>query len=243
MRAFFLAAILSAVPLAAQEETETEPVETPAAPPAQSQTVPGTSGNTILPGLGTVPSIQERRPSPRNPTYQPPVRVPGFDQSKIDPGALFLFSGGDFDVNRWLNMRKSSGRPSRSEQAPYDELPNGGKSRVETEKLYLEQFGLSAFPYRTHSHEEDESASRRFSIVFLVSLPITMAASYGLFRLGKSAAGQGNAFSRGQTAGMVALGLGLSAGIGWYDSIENEKMQRVSNRPPDQIAAAFTMRF
>jgi hypothetical protein len=230
---------LIALPLAAEEQSTPEGEETQK---VESTPLPGTSNSPVLPGMGTVPSFQEKRPSPRNPRYQPPVKVPGFDTSKTDPGLLFLFSGGDFDVQRWLGTRGQAGRPSREAEAIYDEEPNGGKSRVETESLYLEQFGLSRFPYGTHRHEESESKARRFSVEFLISLPITMAASYGLFRLGKSAAGQGNAFTRGQTIGMAALGLGMSAGIGFYDQYQNNKMNALSHRS-NQIQAAVTVRF
>lgn len=240
MRIVLLLAILAAVPLAAQESASEPAAEE--AQPEQSAPLPGTSNSPVLPGMGTVPNFQEKRPTPRNPRYQPPVKVPGFDPSKTDPGLLFLFSGGDFDVGRWLGTRAQNEKPSREAEALYDEEPHGGKSRVETESLYLEQFGLSRFPYATHKHEESESAERRFSIVFLVSLPITMAVSYGIFRLGKSAAGQGNAFTRGQTIGMAALGLGMSAGIGFYDQYQNNKLDRALSRQ-DQVGAAFTVRF
>lgn len=234
-----LLALLTAVPLAAQESGKAESGESD---PAKNAPLPGTSQTPILPGLGTVPSFQERRPSPRIPGYQPPVSVPGFDQSKVDPGMLFLFSGGEFDMQRWLNTRNKQTKTSRAEEALYDEEPNGGKSRVETEGLYLEQFGLGSFPYGTHRSHESESSARRFSIVFLISLPITMAASYGLFRLGKSAAGQTNEFTRGQTLGMAALGIGMSAGIGFYDRHQLRKLEGTA-RAADQIQAAVTLRF
>lgn len=239
-----LFALFFALSLAAQEEEENLPQEFPASENTekkQAEPLPGTSQNPVLPGLGTVPSFQERRPSSRNPRYQPPVTVPGFDASKVDPGLLFLFSGGDFDVQQWLNLRGRKTRSSRGEESIYDEEPNGGKSRVETESLYLEQFGLSRFPYGTHRHEDSESSLRRFSVVFLISLPITMAASYGIFRLGKSAAGQGNAFTRGQTIGMAALGLGMSAGIGFYDRVQNNKMNALGGA--GRAEAAVTFRF
>jgi len=233
--------LLASLPLRAQESgAKSDSGES--TEPNKNAPLPGTSQTPILPGLGTVPSFQERRPSPRNPAYQPPVSVPGFDQSKVDPGMLFLFSGGEFDMQRWLSTRNKQTKTSRAEEALYDEEPNGGKSRVESEGLYLEQFGLNGFPYGAHRHDESESSARRFSIVFLVSLPITMAASYGLFRLGKSAARQSNEFTRGQTLGMALLGLGMSAGIGVYDLRQYNKLER-TGLGRDQVQASVTLRF
>jgi hypothetical protein len=46
----------------------------------------------------------------------------------------------------------------------------------------------------------------------------------------------------GQTIGMAALGLGMSAGIGFYDQYQNNKMNALSHRS-NQIQAAVTVRF
>ncbi|MCE9599972.1 MAG: hypothetical protein K8S54_18575 [Spirochaetia bacterium] len=208
-----------------------------------STTQPGTTQNSILPGINTAPNLQEKRPSPRDPRYRPPVTVPGLKEP-TNPGALFLFSG-DMDAQKWMESRQqqNSKKATRYEEAMYDDLPPGGIERKRREEGYLQQFGLEHFPYAGPDRHEHESTARRFQIVFFISLPITMAASYGIFKLGSG----GSPFSRGQTLGVLALGAGLSTGIGYYDYLEYNKLESRTLPPAafrsNQMEARITFRY
>jgi hypothetical protein len=223
--------LVMALPLSAQLSTDTRPTT------GSTPDTPGTSNNSILPGAGTVPALQERRPTPRDPRYRPPVSVPGLKEPS-NPAALYLFSG-DVDAQKFMDSRNKQKKASRYDEADYDDLPAGGRERVWREKEMLRQFGVDHFPYAGPEQEEPESDLRRFQIVFFISLPITAAASYGLFRAAKGQSAGG--FSRGETMGVFALGLGLSGAIGAYDYYQNHLTQRSAN--VELFHAAVTFRF
>ncbi len=199
----------------------------------QDQAQPGTSNTSILPGLGTVPALREKRPSPRDPRYVPPINLPNMKEP-TNPAALFLFSG-DLDAQKFMQSRNKEKKATRYDEALYDEFPVGGEERFLRERDMMRQFGVDQIPYGREKPEESESALRRFQIVFFISLPVTAAASYGLFRAIHGPGG----FTRGQTIGVFALAGGLSTGIGLYDHSQNQKMQAFR----DSASLAFTFRF
>jgi len=226
-------------------QAQTSSDSTDKVPPASTAVPePGTSSNPVLPGVGTVPSLQERRPTSRDPRYTPPVTLPGNKQPSTN-SPLFLFSG-DLDAQKWMDSQKKrdSAKTSRYDEATYDDTP-GGLERVSREEGYLRQFGLSNFPYaHAHEHEGDETPARRFQIIFFISLPITMAASFGILR---AAHPNASAFTRAESFGVVALGSAFSAGIGYYDYrqyINLPPAHALGPRQDTQIAsAAITIRF
>lgn len=247
MRCLCLAAFLIAASANAQttetKDSTTKSTVTDSGRESTTTTQPGTTQNSVLPGIGTAPNLQEKRPSPRDPRYRPPISAPGLKEPT--PGALFLFSG-DMDAQKWMDSRQqqNSRKATRYEEAIYDDLPPGGAERKRREESYLRQFGLERFPYAGPDTHEHESPARRFQIVFFISLPITMAASYGIFKLGSG----GSAFSRGQTLGVLGLGAGLSAGIGYYDylqfkQIEARTLPPAAFRNSNQAEARITFRY
>ena len=98
----------------------------------------------------------------------------------------------------------------------------------------LSQFGVDEIPYRNYNLPYTETAGRRFSIIFGLSLPITMGFSYGVAALAKQGLGGGAVKLTGpETAGFIGVGLILSGLIGWYDHIKWTEFQASRAAPED----------
>ena len=169
-------------------------------------------------------SLQDKRPSPRDPTAKKSVIPPQYKKNLDSTSpALMIDPTGEATLERFqkaqeekaLEKKRMAGRLLEKDM---EDIPSD-RERVILEKNLLQQFGTEQYPREWQLPEpyENETPLRRFQITFFLSLPFSMGVSYGLFSAVKQAYGEPRALTGPQTAGMLLLGVALSTGVGLYD--------------------------
>lgn len=170
---------------------------------------------------GTVQTQEEKRPTTRDPRYIPPYIPPYLLQQQEqlqDPGAALLLNpGGDVQTGQ-VNTELERSRVQ--EQRAADAM-EGMPERDYLEKYYLPQFGLDQVELAKSNYPDDdykETKLERFTVIFLMALPITTGFSYGIFAANRASQGRSFAFTGPETAAFIGLGILGAAGVGWYDT-------------------------
>ncbi len=169
---------------------------------------------------------KEKRPTPENPSYLPPLIPPSLRNSMNSMNPATMLNPGALDAKSFRKSQEEQAllkkkRKDRKFEYELKNIPEGNERAV-FERSLLHQFGTDVFPEYAGRHDPyyTETSLRRFQIIFFLSLPVTAAGTYGTAQLIRSAQGQKMGVYDGpSTAAMVAVSLLLSGGIAWYDHI------------------------
>lgn len=165
--------------------------------------------------VGSPQSMEEKRPTPRDPTYIAPM-VPPYLRDIQPDAATELLLNPDSVRQRVESYPEVEDR-LREEVHTRNRLEMDG-DRKYLEDRYLQQYGMDSYDYRfPYSETFEEDGWRRVQITFFLSLPITAGFTYGAMSLSKQSAGQGNAFSGPETAALAGFSILFSGLIAWYD--------------------------
>jgi hypothetical protein len=203
---------------------------------AQSMLNPGGTG------AGATQVINEKRPTSLDPRYIPPIAIPPSqrgNQKRMDPTLqMFMMPGQNTDMDSFIRSRQEEERKKKEqilkgpmsryrEQNIEDILKDKGE-RYYLESQIMRQYGIDNLPADTADDKHyRETASRRFQIVFFLSLPFGMVISYNVFRLMKHGA---PIFNGPETAGQVALALSISTGIATWDYFQWKKLNNSNHK-------------
>ena len=159
---------------------------------------------------------------PNDLNYKPP---PFLDKKKfqdlLPEGAVLGFQKDGRVTPQTLKkiaVLQGTGFERRYLERRWQELDEEGEDIVLLEQALLDQFGSSGFSDELAYHPYHESSTRRFQIVFLLSLPISFVYAYalvGVFKVFLSSAS--SEFMATETGAALTLGLGLSGAIGYHD--------------------------
>ncbi len=186
---------------------------------------------------------QEKRPTPRDPRYIPPS-LPDYLRRQLEraPGAAISPSG---EINaeavlRAQGVRAATTRRSRHESKGYSDSANTFADRLLFSESVLRQFGIDALPPRAPEVKIRETESRRFQVVYFLSLPYTLGISYAVFAAGTNQLGGRVVFNGPETAGFISVGLIFSGFVAWYDNrrwlkVQAAKKAREKDIPPSEI--------
>lgn len=170
---------------------------------------------TMAQTVGSPDSLEEKKPTPRDPRYTAPL-VPPYLRDLETDGATELL------LNPEAVQERSESYPDveerrREEIRTMNRLEMDG-DRKYLEDRYLQQYGLDSYDYRySYSETFKEDGWRRVQITFFLSLPITAGFSYGAMSLAKQSSGESNRFTGPQTAALAGLSILFSGLISWYD--------------------------
>jgi len=162
-------------------------------------------------------ATREQRPGVRDPRYIPPA-LPEHLTPEATPALLFSPDGSiDLEKARENLRRAEIQKEGRAVQNRAREFYNQSENRSVYEKKVLRQFGLDEFRYADPNEPYRETPSRRFQIVYFLSLPFTAALAGGLYSLSLHSRGDVRSLTFYETAGALAAGAVLSGGIAYYD--------------------------
>lgn len=195
----------------------------------------------------TIPGQSEVKPKPKDPRYKEAISIPG--QEQAEPGAELLFTpNGQVDMQKYLEAREEyDAERNREKERSAESQFEDWSAREKMERFALQQFGIDEYSLATKPKHEHETPLRRFTVIFMISLPITMAASYGIFSAAKGSGGK--TFNGPETAGMIALGALASGGIGYYDyrnvygnkPLSNNSFRIQNNEFPISVKKSFAI--
>lgn len=190
-----------------------------------------------VPGVTTPQGGEEKKPTNRDPSYLPPL-LPEYLRRRLNPNAgLLLSTGGEFDLESFVQaqaLQKANRKKpfDRYESRDYSDTADSLEDRSRFEADVLRQFGVNVPQQSPLGHQEyQESAGRRFQIVFLLSLPITTAFSYGVVTAAKGTFGRTSGLNNGETIAVGVGGLLASGIIAWRDlglwrAAEHERLRK-----------------
>lgn len=161
----------------------------------------------------------EKMPETKDPRYLPPLFSTKISLGQDASDAAFLFGSTD-NLAEYLSNQKEKATRKRLESGRFVERETrrmlaGGHQVELLEQQLLEQYGKNSFAANAGTYPYTESSSRRFTVVFLLALPITGGLSFGTVSL---ASGNGSSTFSGQEnllAGGIALASALA--VAWYD--------------------------
>ncbi|MCR9141407.1 MAG: hypothetical protein NXI24_04085 [bacterium] len=168
----------------------------------------------------------EKFPTPRDPSYVPPL----LSQSTLDSanetelgGSALVFSGGGGDLVSLFAERRAAQLEAARRADRYGErnaqyLDQTGQDRALLEQNLQRQFGSArGLPRDFGKSHYTETPARRFSVVFFLSLPITAGVVGGLYQaFGPGVVIDGPA-DYPALLGILGAGSVFSALIGYYD--------------------------
>lgn len=195
-----------------------------------------------LPTTGLLAQTYEAEtwPTTRDPRYTPPVLPDGLIDSGGDNELLLLLNSGQGNsIEEFLEARRKAQLDKKRANNRYrerntDRLLQRGQKGVVLERNLLEQFGAQDFPEDMGEYPYQETSTRRFTIVFLLALPVMAGFSYGLIATIKAINDDGVAFTNGENWATALLTLGGSTGIAWYDRNRVARLQEL-NRLPEPL--------
>jgi hypothetical protein len=198
----------------------------------RAQALPGSSVN-----------IQEKRPSPQDPSYKPPLIPPSLRSSLDTMNPAMMLDPSQMNLENLQKARekdaiKKRKRQDRKLELELREIPDDNERAI-LERSILNQFGEDQMPEYASKHDPyyTETGLRRFQIIYFLSLPFTMAGTYGVFRAAKASSGQNPRIYDGPTtAAMVSIGLILSGIIAYYD---HRMWKKEMSPPPAEENALF----
>lgn len=168
-------------------------------------------------------TTQEKRPTPRDPSYVPPS-VPPYLRNRTktaSPAQLWLTGTGSPE-----DMARALPTPQGKVIHPFQEARlqeefRKGQDRLYLERKYLPQFGLDVDPDRHNPFygepSFEETPLERGQTIFLMSAPFTFGLSYGAMLGYRRSHGWKAGLDGPQTAVVFTTGALLSAIIVWYD--------------------------
>ena len=177
---------------------------------------------------------QSRLASPSKPSYNPPAFLKkGKFQDLLPPGPVLAFQKDGKAAPQTLEkiaVLQGTSFKRRYLERQWQHLNEEGEDLVLLEQALLDQFGRQGFSDELGYHPYHESPSRRFQIVFLLSLPISMVYAYALVGLFKAFSNSlSSKFTDTERGTAFALGLGFSGAIGYYDHQRTQEY-RASNK-------------
>lgn len=186
---------------------------------------------TLQPGSGTQ---TEKFPTPRDPSYVPPLvpqsTLDSLNESDAGGSALIFGSGGGDLVSIFAERRRAQAEAARRADR-YGErnaqlLDETGQDRVFIEQSVMRQFGTSrGLPRDFGKAHYTETPGRRFSVVFFLSLPITSAFVGGLYQLFGPGISVNGPADYPALFGVVGVGSLFSALIGYYDYSQTQALR------------------
>lgn len=173
---------------------------------------------------------------PQDPSYNPPNFLDKKKFQDLHPGGPILgFEKSDALSSQSLEALKekvgileSSSFKRRYIERRWQHLDEEKEDVVLLEQAILDQFGRQGFSNKLAYHPYHESPSRRFQIIFLLSLPISLAYSYACVTFVKILLKSSNrsTFTDTDMGLTLALGLAFSGGIGYYDYQRSQEYNR-----------------
>lgn len=165
--------------------------------------------------VGSPQSVEEQKPTPRDPRYTAPMVPPYLRDLEADDATQLLLNP---DAIREQSETYTDVEERRREEIRTMNRLELDGDRKYLEDRYLEQYGMDSYDYRyTYSETYQEDGWRRVQITFFLSLPITAGFSYGAMSLAKQSSGESNKFTGPQTAALAGLSILFSGLISWYD--------------------------
>lgn len=165
--------------------------------------------------VGTPNTVEEKYPTPRDPTYTAPMIPPYLRSTQTNSAAELLLN--PEGVQEQSQEYPDAAERLREEIQTSNELENKG-DRIYLENQYLQQYGMDSYDFRLpYSESYSEDGWRRAQIVFFLSLPITAGITYGTMSGIKQSQGESNRFTGPQTALLAGLSVLFSSAIAWYD--------------------------
>ncbi|MBX7058371.1 MAG: hypothetical protein K1X75_09935 [Leptospirales bacterium] len=167
---------------------------------------------------------QERFPTTRDPSYQPPIS--GRRTGNVSPeaaAAVSALSGESSSLEQFYRARRRQLQERRRRSGAYREreiqsLLDQGREQTALERMMLRQFGQNSFgPGFGRLPEEEESDGQRYARVSILALPLTCAISFGLLQAGRLAGGESAPPPNGQSWAAFGLGLIGALLVGWKD--------------------------
>ena len=123
-----------------------------------------------------------------------------------------------------VGILQSASFKRRYLERQWQHLDEEGEDIVLLEQALLDQFGRQGFSDELGYHPYHESPARRFQIVFLLSLPLSLVYAYALVSLFKVLSNNNSSrFTDTETGAALSLGLGFSGSIGYYDYRRSQK--------------------
>ena len=165
--------------------------------------------------VGSPSSLEEKKPTPRDPRYTAPLVPPYLRDLETDDATQLLLDP--------ESVQEQSESYTDVEERGREEIRTMNRLEMEGDRKYLEdrylqQYGMDSYDYRyTYSETYKEDGWRRGQITFFLSLPITAGFSYGAMSLAKQSSGESNKFTGPQTAALAGLSILFSGLISWYD--------------------------
>ncbi|MBU44740.1 MAG: hypothetical protein CMN76_16070 [Spirochaetaceae bacterium] len=176
--------------------------------------------------VGTQQTLEEKKPTPRDPTYTAPLVPPYLRE--LEPNAATQILLDPDSVREQSESYTDVEDRRREEIRTMNRLEMDG-DRQYLEDRYLQQYGMDSYDYRFPYRETfKEDGWRRVQITFFLSLPITAGFTYGAMSLAKQSSGESNAFTGPQTAALAGFSILFSGLISWYD-YENWKDWKSEN--------------
>lgn len=143
-------------------------------------------------------------------------------ESLLERSADKLPQSGDLEYipsSSYDLLDRQQGYRERYRLRGYQQLDEEGQEELFMERRLEEQFGDEGFPADMGQQQYRESAGRRFSIIFFLSLPFATLYSYGIWSGVRALGGNADeALGGGEHIGIVGAGALLAALIGWYDN-------------------------
>lgn len=178
----------------------------------------------LQPGAG---AQQEKFPTPRDPSYVAPLlpqsTIDETQQGELGGSALIFSAGGGGDLVSLFAERRAAQLEAARRADRYGErnaqyLDETGQDRVLLEQNLLRQFGSSrGLPRDFGDGHYSETPARRFSIVFLISLPVTAGVIGGIYQTFGPGVTINGPPDYPALLGIIGIGSVFSALIGYYD--------------------------
>ncbi|MEQ9362688.1 MAG: hypothetical protein RIF32_00510, partial [Leptospirales bacterium] len=169
----------------------------------------------------------EKFPTPRDPSYVPPLlpqsALDSANQSEAGGSALIFSAGGGGDLVTLFTERRAAQLEAARRADRYGErnaqyLDETGQDRALLEQNLRRQFGSSrGLPRDFGDSRYSETPARRFSIVFFLSLPITAGVVGGLYQAFGPGVSINGPADYPALLGILGVGGVFSALIGYYD--------------------------
>lgn len=175
------------------------------------------------------PVVQgEKRPSTDDPSYKPAI-IPFFLQRKTEltPAEQFLLDPG-ISPEQLLDRleKKEEHTISREEEFLLDNFYKDPLAqKIYYQKYFLPQLGQNYVPVPQPPEYFQETIWERRITIFLLSLPVTLAVSYGALRGYKETRNLPKPLSRNETAGVFFTGILASIFITYYDEKYHKSLE------------------
>ena len=164
----------------------------------------------------------EKLPTTRDPSYIPPLVSEELKLGQESSAAMAVFGQSEGGLKSFLQGRREAELRKKRETGRFREredqrmIEQGYRQSLLEERL-LEQFDASGFPSNAGRYPYRESTSRRFSVIFLLALPVTASLSVGGIALYKSASQDSTGLSNTESILGAVFAIGSALGVAIYD--------------------------